>query len=188
MSQHPYHTFLANVKQEIFAVLQTVSPVQIDHFISLILSANRIVVCGAGRVGYVSKAFAMRLKHLGFDAYSLGDSNLPSLSSKDLLIVNSGSGETQTIFDLTQKAASQKVIIATVTASPQSRIAKLSSHIIKLQAPTKTQKHTKNVTIQPMTTLNEQCLWLFYDILVLLLMQKTGKSEQDLWKAHSILE
>jgi hypothetical protein len=39
-----------------------------------------------------------------------------------------------------------------------------------------------------MTTLNEQCLWLFFDAMVLEIMQKTWETHDTMWARHSNLE
>jgi hypothetical protein len=39
-----------------------------------------------------------------------------------------------------------------------------------------------------MTTLNEQSLGLFFDTVVLLLMEKMGESHDTMWARHSNLE
>jgi 6-phospho-3-hexuloisomerase len=88
------------VLNEITSVLDKVEDFEVEQMISEILNSNKIVVCGAGRVGMAIRGFGMRLGHLGFTAFTLGDSTVPSIAHSDLLIVASGSGETQTIFDL----------------------------------------------------------------------------------------
>jgi 6-phospho-3-hexuloisomerase len=57
----------------------------------------KIVGVGAGRVGYALRAFIMRLNHFGFNASFIGDTNVPALTSDDMLIVASTSGSTPTI-------------------------------------------------------------------------------------------
>ena len=84
-------------------------------------------MCGAGRVGMAIRGFGMRLGHLGFTAFTLGDSTVPGISNGDLLIVASGSGETQTIVDLVTIASNNGVRIVAVTGNPESRIGKFNS-------------------------------------------------------------
>ena len=59
---------------------------------------------GAGRSGLVAKAFAMRLMHLGFTAYVVGETITPAMRPKDLLVIFSGSGRTKTIADIAETA------------------------------------------------------------------------------------
>lgn len=173
---------------EIEQVLSSVSDLEIDNLISEILSANKIVVCGAGRVGMAIRGFGMRLGHMGYNAYTLGDSVVPSIGFGDLLIVATGSGETQTIFDIAQIASKNGSKIAVVTGNPFSRIGSLANTVVKVQAPSKTKAVDNLKSIQPMTTLNEQCLGIFFDGVVLQLMEKTGETHDTMWARHSNLE
>ena len=130
----------------------------------------------------------MRLGHMGFNAYALGDTTVPSIAEGDLLIVASGSGETQTIFDLVAIASKNKCRIASITGNPDSRIGKLANTVVKITAPSKTKAVEGFVSIQPMTTLNEQCLGLFFDAVSLMLMHKMGENHDTMWARHSNLE
>ena len=179
---------IKTILEEIESVLSKIEETQVDLMIEEILKANKIVVCGAGRVGMAIRGFGMRLGHLGINAYTLGDSTVPGISDKDLLIVASGSGETQTIFDLVSIAAKNKCRIVAVTGNSDSRIAKLSNSIVKITAPSKTKSVEGFTSIQPMTTLNEQCLGLFFDAVCLKLMEKMGETHDTMWARHSNLE
>ena len=179
---------IKTILKEIDTVFQKLDKTQVEQLANDILKANIIIVCGAGRVGLATKAFGQRLAHLGLRAYTVGDSNVPFINKQDLLIVSSGSGETQTIYDLVIRAKNNKASIALVTGNPQSRMGKLADTIVQINAPSKTKQVRKFKSTQPLTTLNEQCLWIFYDALVLLLMKKTKQTHNKMWNRHSILE
>lgn len=179
---------IQNILQEINSVLKKVNQSQVDDLKAEIIKANKIVVCGAGRVGYAIKGFGMRLGHLGLNAYALGDTTVPSISEGDLLIVATGSGETQTIFDLVTIAKKNKSSIVAVTGNPESRIGQLADYIVQVTAPSKTKAVEGFKSIQPMTTLNEQCLGLFFDAVVLQLMDQMDETHDTMWARHSNLE
>jgi 6-phospho-3-hexuloisomerase len=130
----------------------------------------------------------MRLGHLGLRAYTVGDSTVPSIGTGDLFLVASGSGETQTIYDLVVRAKENGAAIALVTGNPGSRMGKLADVIVVLKAPSKTKPIDGFQSVQPMTTLNEQCLGIFFDALVLCLMEVMGETHDTMWKRHSNLE
>jgi 6-phospho-3-hexuloisomerase len=175
--------YIKLILEEIDNALDKISGKQVNAFIDEIIRADRIVVVGAGRMGMMSKAFAMRLFHLGFSASFLGDSNIPNIGEDDLLIVASGSGETQTTYDLVRRGSIAKVCL--ITANPKSRIGKLADVIVKIKAPTKL-KRIK--TIQPMTTLMEQCVVIFFDAVVLELMKRVEETHKTMLERHSNLE
>lgn len=179
---------IQTILKEIEHVLGKVSDLEVENLINEVIKADRIVVCGAGRVGMAIRGFGMRLGHLGLKAYTLGDSTVPGIAENDLLIVASGSGETQTIFDLVAIASKNKCRIAAITGNPDSRIGKLANTVVKITAPSKTKAVEGFVSIQPMTTLNEQCLGLFFDAVSLKLMDKMGENHDTMWARHSNLE
>lgn len=173
---------------EMSSVLSKVDEYQVEQLITLIKNSNKIVCIGAGRVGMATRAFSMRLAHLGFKSYFLGDSNLPSINKRDLLFTASGSGETQTIYDLVMIANKVGAKIALITGNPESRMGKLADQILLLKAPSKAKPLPNFKSRQPMTTLNEQCLWVLYDALVLELMKHFKRGNSYMSKRHSILE
>jgi 6-phospho 3-hexuloisomerase len=75
-------------------ILNDVTKNDIDKVITLFFEANRIFVYGAGRSGLVAKAFAIRLVHLGFQTFVIGETIGAPVKKDDLVFVISGSGET----------------------------------------------------------------------------------------------
>lgn len=76
---------------------------QAERLVSSIFTARKVFVAGAGRSGLMGKSFAMRLTHIGVKAYVIGETNTPSFTEEDLLIVGSGSGRTETLLVLAKK-------------------------------------------------------------------------------------
>ena len=173
---------------EIEAVFRSLNENQVSELCGEILQAKKIVVCGAGRVGMAIRGFGMRLGHLGLQAFTLGDSVVPSIGKGDLLLVASGSGETQTIYDLVEIAKKNGARIGLVTGNPESRMGKLADVCVQIKAPSKTKAVEGLTSIQPMTTLNEQSLGIFFDALVLDLMEKMEETHDTMWARHSNLE
>lgn len=179
---------IEGILAEIQQVLSSVSADQVTLLVDEVLGAKKIVVCGAGRVGMATRGFGMRLGHFGLQAYTLGDSTVPAIGVGDLFLVSSGSGETQTIYDLVEIAKKNGARIALVTGNPESRMGKLADVIVQIKAPSKTKPVDGLVSIQPMTTLNEQCLGIFYDAVVLEIMDRTSETHETMWARHSNLE
>lgn len=176
------------ILEEIRTVLSKVQQEEVDKLAGAIPSARKIVLAGAGRVGLVVRGFAMRLAHLGLSAHMVGDATVPSISDEDLLIVASGSGETQTIYDLVVIAKKNNARVALITGNPQSRMGTLVDLIVRVEAPSKVKSVEGFTSRQPMTTLNEQCLGIFFDALVLRLMRDMNETHETMWARHSNLE
>ena len=99
----------------------------------------------------------------------------------------SGSGNTQTIYDIAAQAFKNETPILLITNDAESRIGQISSNILVL--PNSCNKESMNrKSQQPMTTLNEQSLALLLDILVLEIMEATGETHETMWPRHSDLE
>jgi len=183
-----YESNYRRILEELDFVLSNVDAAEIDALADEILSARTVVVVGAGRVGMAGRGFAMRLGHLGLRAYALGDSTLPSIGPGDLLLIASGSGETQTILDIALIGKRNGARLGLITGRRDSRIGRLADVFIEMRVPTKAGAVQGFSTIQPMTTLNEQALQILFDAMVLRLMTKTGETEETMWNRHSNLE
>jgi 6-phospho-3-hexuloisomerase len=105
---------------------------QAVEFLDEMLSARRVYVAGAGRSGLVSRAFAMRLMHIGFESYVIGETITPAFSQGDTLVAFSGSGETNSIFDICETAKELGGRLCLITSSPDSRIARIADCIVML--------------------------------------------------------
>lgn len=183
-----FSNYTKEILNEISTVLETVKDKEIEVFADQILQSNKIVVCGAGRVGMAIRGFGMRLGHLGMQAFTLGDSTVPSIAEGDLLIVASGSGETQTIYDIAVLSKKNKAKLALVTGRPESRMGLVADIVVTMKAPSKVSSVDGFKSIQPMTTLNEQSLNILFDAVVLVLMKKMNQTHDDMWARHSNLE
>ncbi len=179
------HDLANKVTSEINVALNAVEENNVAELVQSILKANRIVVCGAGRVGLACKGFAMRLGHLGRTAFTPGDSTIPHIGEGDLLVLGSSSGETQTVYDVAVLAKKNRAHVVLITANQNSRMGTVADSVIVLKTPSKFGPVEGNHSIQPMATLFEQCLQILFDIVVLLLMQETHQTHEDLWARHS---
>lgn len=103
-------------------------------FIQVLDNAERVFLVGAGRSGLVCRFFAMRLMHLGKQVFMVGDVTTPSIQQGDILIAISGSGNTQSVVVMAEKArqAGAKIVsIGTIKPCP-SQLDKFTDLKIKL--------------------------------------------------------
>jgi len=108
------------------------NPDEGDSFFSEMLKARKIYVAGAGRSGLVARAFAMRLMHIGIESYVIGETITPALSPGDTLVVFSGSGETNSIYDVFETAKELGARLCLITATRVSRMTALADCIVIL--------------------------------------------------------
>ena len=178
------------ILSELEAGLAKIEESQVEHVLNRIVEKRNIYVVGAGRVGLMLHAFAMRLCHLGFGAHIAGTITCPPIGSQDLLIVASSSGETATVREIVSRANREKAEIIAITASPDSTMAELASSLLILEAPATLEANEEGALIsqQPMKTLFEQSLFLLLESLVLRIMDATGQSADDMARRHANLE
>ena len=180
--------YLAEVVQELSRTVDLISDEEAEKLVNKILESKKIFVAGAGRSGFMGKSFVMRMMHMGIDAYVVGETVTANLEKGDVLIIGSGSGETKTLVSIAEKAKSLGGTVAAVTISPDSTIGKLADIIIKLPGSPKDQSESEYKTIQPMGSLFEQTMLLFYDALILRFMEKKGLDSTKMYGKHANLE
>jgi 6-phospho-3-hexuloisomerase len=177
------------VCDELYGTLGQINSTETDKLICMVCSANRIFVAGAGRSGLFVRAFAMRLMHLGFTTYVVGEIVTPAIKEGDLLLIASGSGETGSLVSMADKAKSHGVDVALVSIFVDSTIGKIADVVVEIPAPTpKAKKASKVTSIQPMGSLFEQSMLLFFECLVMMIMNKIGKDSDAMFTLHANLE
>ena len=177
------------VTKELGRTLEQINPKPPEKLIDLILGSKRIFVAGAGRSGLMMKAFAMRLMHMGFEAFVVGETTTPGIEKDDILIIGSGSGETGSLACMAKKAKTLNANLGLITIFPESTIGRLSDVVVRIPAPTpKASIDNGMKSIQPMGNLFEQSLLLFLDCSVISLMEKQGKDAVAMFTRHANLE
>ena len=177
------------IVRELDATLDQIADDEGEKLTEYILHSKKILAAGAGRSGFAVKSFAMRLMHMGFDAYVVGETVTPNLEASDLLIIGSGSGETGSLVNMAEKARKIGAKIVTVTIRPEGAIGKIADLAIKIPAPTpKAETDASFKSIQPMGSLFEQSLLIFLDAVILRLMEKQGNHADTMFSRHANLE
>ena len=182
-------------------MLSLTSEDQISKFLDMITSHvnNKILVMGAGRSGLVGKAFALRLLHLGYQVHILGDTLVPSIGDKDLVIAISGSGTTKLITTAVEAAKAVGSAVMAVTSYPDSPLGKMADCVILLRgrvigAEAGRQDYFArqilglHEPLAPLGTLFEDSCMILLDAIVSVLMEKHKLSEEEMGKRHANIE
>lgn len=180
--------YLQKIIEELQGTVQGTSDTEAEQLVEAIVSAKKVFVAGAGRSGLMAKSFAMRMMHMGIDAYAVGETVTANLEKGDLLIVGTGSGETKTLIPLVEKAKSLGGKVAAVTLSAQSTIGEIADIKVILSGAPKDREKDQFETIQPMGSLFEQTSLLFYDAVILRFMEKEMLDSQQMYGKHANLE
>jgi 6-phospho-3-hexuloisomerase len=168
-------------------VLKAVNLEAIAQLSEAILQSKRIFVTGEGRSGLVLRMFAMRLMHLGCQDFVVGETITPSIQTGDLLIDCSGSGSTDGVLAIAQKAKAIGAGVVSITTQPNSPLGQLADIVIHLNAATK-QDHSGQHSQQFAGSLFEQSTLLLLDALFYVLAQKSNQSAEALYSQHANLE
>ena len=161
---------------------------ELKDFVEKLLQSRRILVVGVGRVLLSMKAWVKRMVHLELHMNYVGSETEMPLGAGDLLIAASSSGESVFPAAIAQIAKQKGAALAYIGCTPDSTIAKLSDYRILLAGGTKLKRPEEFKSIQPMSTLFEQQLYLLGDIIALEIMKKKGWSESDIQSRHANLE
>ena len=114
------------------------------------------------------------------------------LEEDDIFIVTSGSGETRSVLKYLEIAKEKGVTTIAITGNENSTMAKLADVSIVFKSSNgglnSADSNDKINSIQPMTTLNEQSMFVFFDILSVMLMHCLGITKKDEKKLHFNIE
>ena len=163
----------------------------IRDMVEAVKAANRIFLAGAGRSGLAARAFTNRLLHMGCDVHFVGEISCPPIRKGDLIILGSGSGTTQSLVVMGEKAKKVGARIATVTMFPTHMIGQMSDVVVTVPGSTpKKAEGEKNLaeSVQPLGNLFEQMSWLVYDSIIMALMEEMNQTAEEMMARHTNLE
>ncbi len=181
------HQHTKVVIHEIAQAIDQLDQRQLQSLVDEIVGAQRVFVCGTGRSLLMLKALAMRLMHLGIEAYVVGETTTPAIEPGDLLIAGSGSGQTRTTLTYLEAGATEGARTAVLTAHGDSPVAAVCDLAVEIPAPI-IGPLLPDASEQPPGSLFEQCLLVVTDALVLEVMQRRGTTVEQMRARHTKLE
>ena len=173
------------IQKKIKTILENVSESDIKKIKKLFFSSNRIFVYGAGRSGLVAKAFAIRLVHLGFQSFVIGETITGPVQKGDLVIIISGSGETIPAVMTAEIARNLKANVVSITAKKKSEIAKFADITLFISS---TCKEIERKKYAPLGTLFEASVWILLDGIIADLLASKNETEETMRSRHATLE
>jgi len=162
---------------------------QLDGLADAIVAARGVYVCGAGRSLLMLRCMAMRLMHLGFTSYVVGDTTTPAFDEKDLLIAASGSGSTSSVVGVAEKAKALGGTLAVITTRADSALGRMADHLVEV--PTLADREGGEGGERPLLpggSLFEQATLLIGDAMVLPLSARHGIPTDRAFALHANLE
>lgn len=154
-----------------------------------LVNRRKFFLLASGRSAFILQCFATRLVHLGAEIYMVTNlASMPALTSKDILIVLSGSGTTDIVVSLLKNIVNtvKPFGIVAITSHPETIIGRAGDVTIKLKGRTKKDKDTgDNAVLTPEGTMFEAAAFTYLDAIVAELAIKCGKTDEDMLKTHS---
>jgi len=78
--------YMLQMAESIRNTADLLKKVETTAFFDRMLMAKRVYIAGAGRSGIIARAFALRMLHLGYDVYVVGETITPALKPGDTLV------------------------------------------------------------------------------------------------------
>lgn len=180
-----YASLVQMVLDENRQVLNAVRPEAVDQLTHEILRAKSVHLYAMGRMQLSVRAFAMRLTHMGIPTYVVYDTTSPRIGPGDLLIGHCAVTNVELNVVTLAKAAGARV--ALLTAHPENEHGRLADLCVRVPGQI-LGGSDEILSVQPMASLLEQALFLFTDVVVMLLIERKGVSVQAMQANHTNLE
>lgn len=181
-----YEKILAEHRQ----VFEKLDTKMLQQFIETIEKHNRIFAVGVGREGMATRAFAMRLMHMGKEVHWIWDDTTPSIQKGDLLIATLGDGQIGHLDYVCRRAKEAGGTVCVVTGSPSGKTAsEVADQVFFVPAAVYRGRDEVVPSFQPMGNLFEQCLFIIFDIIVMEIVKQTpGLSFEKMSERHRNIE
>jgi 6-phospho-3-hexuloisomerase len=134
----------------------------------------------------VAVAFGVRLAHLGYSTYVIGETITAPVHKQDLVVLVSGSGETYPVAMTAEIAKTIGARVAVLTANPKGRVPQYADIVITL-TPGRVAA-AQRARLAPLGTLFETTAWLLLDGVVADLMRRRKQTERSMRERHATLE
>lgn len=183
-----YRNTVKEVVEEIDKALCIVDKETVEEFVDMLLEADQIFFVGVGRVFLSLEGISKRLAHLGLKTHCVGEISEPAITTKDILVVGSGSGGSLFPLGIAKKAHGIGAKIVHIGSNPNSEMKDICELMVRIPVRTKNYLEDEIESVQPMTSLFEQSLLIFGDIVAKMIIEERNIDMKSLWKYHANLE
>jgi len=180
-----FHESIEYIQRKVKDILSHILPEDIDKVKNFFFSCSRIFVYGAGRSGLVAKAFAIRLVHLGFQTFVIGETITAPVQKGDLVIIVSGSGETIPAVMTAEIAHDIGANVVSITGKKSSNIARYADVTLFISAAC---NDVERKRYAPLGTLFEASVWILLDGIIADLLESKNETEESMRCRHATLE
>lgn len=172
------------ILDKLTSILSETDNAKSTELLKLVAGAGRTFIGGAGRSLLVSRFFAMRLVHAGYNVSMIGEVVTPAIKAGDLLLLVSGSGGTETLLPFVKKAKSVGAKLVVVSMKKSSAMADVADLVIQI-GNDNSFPLTKGM---PMGSQFELSTLVFLEAAIADLIEAKGLTEEGMRTMHANLE
>lgn len=176
---------LDQILGEIAGVVDRMDEGDLTRAMGVIDRGARVYATGEGRSGFQARGFAMRMMHIGYTSYMMGETICPSMHEGDVLVAISGSGTTRRTVEDAEAAHKLGVKVIAVTSKPQSPLAATADAVIVVPGRVKGEA---GGSIQLLSSLFDQSVHIALDALCLMISRRDEVSDADANANHANVE
>jgi len=176
------------VVSEISQVFGRMDDASVRPLLDSLKAHDQIFLLGGGREGLATRAFAMRLMHLGKQSHWIWDDTTPAIGKGDLLICACGSadvGHENHIVKMAKEAGGTIALLSAARSGYLTQFADVLT-IVPAHAYRATGDFVKSD--QLMGNLFEQILFVLYDVLVMMLREELNIPREAMVARHRNVE
>lgn len=174
------------ILKEVNKVVLNVNEKEVEEMVNLLDKSNSIFVDGEGRSGFQAKGFAMRLMHIGYKSYVMGETITPALKKNNIYIAISGSGTTKNTLSNAKSAKNLGLKVIAVTSKRNSPLSEIAD--IVLEVPGKVKSDGEGGSIQLLSSLFDQAVHIVLDWVCLLISKRDNLSNSEALNNHVNIE
>jgi 6-phospho-3-hexuloisomerase len=160
-----------------------------DRLIEMMLQAGSIFVTGQGRSGLIAQCLATRLVQMGLNVYIPGHAVCRKIEQGDLLIAISCRGTTRTTVELARISRGVGAEVTAVTALSKSPLVELANNVVLIPSnDEQIRVKCKEIVGPENNTLFEETTLLYFDMLIVILLERKGIPIDVINQRHTNLE
>ncbi len=186
-----FNTTFKAISQSLIKLQEEISATQLEEFIKVLIFTfhlgRKVFVYGEGRSLLVGKAFSMRLMHMGFKSYVIGEVVTPAVGVKDIFLVISKNLTDGALLLVAEMAENLGARVILITSSEDSSKLKKAGGFILIPDLKSSTTTIPEVQI-PLGTLFEISATIVLDCVVGELMYRLGITEVQMEKRHANIQ
>ena len=176
---------LDQIVAEITGVIAKMDEGDIERAMPLIGKTGRVYATGEGRSGFQARSFAMRMMHIGYTRYMMGETICPSMHGGVGLPAIPGPGPPRRTVEDAEAAKKLGVKVIAVTSKPESPLAAAADAVIVVPGRVKGEA---GGSIQLLSSLFDQSVHIALDALCLMLSRRDNVSDAAANANHANVE